>query len=107
MPVYNGEPFLEGALDSILGQTFEDFEIIISDNASTDRTEAICRAYMAEDARIRYFRRQINLGITRNYNRAFELSSDKYFKWAADNPSRLGPPAQGIPALVPMMTSLR
>ena len=45
LPVYNGADFLEEALDSLLAQTFEDFELIISDNASTDRTQEICQAY--------------------------------------------------------------
>jgi glycosyltransferase involved in cell wall biosynthesis len=83
MPVYNGEPFLAEALDSILGQTFGDFEVIISDNASTDSTQDICRMYMARDARIRYCRNETNLGAARNYNRVFDLSSGEYFKWAA------------------------
>lgn len=83
LPVYNGEDFLEAALDSLLSQTFQDFELIISDNASTDRTEAICRKYMAQDTRIRYFRNEQNLGAAWNYNRVFELSSAEYFKWAS------------------------
>jgi glycosyltransferase involved in cell wall biosynthesis len=83
LPVYNGENFLEPALDSILNQTFEDFEFIISDNASTDRTEAICRTYAATDQRIRYSRNDSNLGAIYNFNRVFELSSGQYFKWAA------------------------
>ena len=83
LPVYNGDNFLEQALDSILSQTFEDFELIISDNASTDRTEAICCAYAARDERIRYFRSQENLGASANFNRVFTLSLGKYFKWAA------------------------
>lgn len=83
MPVYNGDKFLEETLDSILAQTFQDFELIISDNASTDRTEQICQAYMAKDHRIRYYRNEKNLGAAWNYNRVFELSVGKYFKWAA------------------------
>lgn len=83
MPVYNGERFLEETLDALLAQTFKDFEVIISDNASTDRTQTICRSYMAKDARIRYFRNETNLGAAKNYNRVFELSSGDYFKWAA------------------------
>ena len=83
VPAYNAENFLEETLDSLLAQTFEDFEIIISDNASTDRTESICRAYMAKDSRIRYVRNENNLGAAFNYNQTFELSSSKYFKWAA------------------------
>jgi len=81
--VYNAEKFLEETLDSLLAQTFEDFELIISDNASTDRTESICQAYAERDSRIRYVRNEENLGAAFNYNRTFELSSAKYFKWAA------------------------
>jgi glycosyltransferase involved in cell wall biosynthesis len=81
--VFNGENYLDEALDSILAQTYSDFELIISDNASTDRTEEICRAYAARDERVRYFRNETNLGVAKNYNRVFELSSGEYFKWAA------------------------
>lgn len=83
MPVYNGAQFIKEALDSILAQTFEDFELIISDNASTDETEEICRAYVAKDHRIRYYRNEENIGAAQNFNRVFELSSGKYFKWVA------------------------
>jgi len=83
LPVYNGENFLEEAINSILPQTFEDFELIISDNASTDRTQEICKGYAAKDHRIRYYRNQQNVGAASNYNRVFELSTGKYFKWAA------------------------
>ena len=83
LPVYNGEQFLKEALDSILAQTFEDFEVIISDNASTDSTKEICQAYVAKDSRIRYFRNETNIGAAKNFNRTFELSSGEYFKWAA------------------------
>jgi len=83
LPVFNGENYLEKALDSILAQTYSDFELIISDNASTDRTAEICRAYAAKDERIRYFRNETNLGAAKNFNRVFELSSGEYFKWAA------------------------
>jgi len=83
LPVFNGEKYLEEALDSILAQTYTDFEVIISDNASTDRTQQICHAYAAMDSRIRYYRNERNLGAPRNFNRVFELSSGEYFKWAA------------------------
>ncbi|MGB7444381.1 MAG: glycosyltransferase family A protein [Coleofasciculaceae cyanobacterium] len=83
LPVYNGEQFLREALDSILTQTFTDFELIISDNSSTDGTEEICREYAAKDQRIRYYRNEQNLGAAGNYNRAFELAKGEYFKWAA------------------------
>ncbi|MBL1198135.1 MAG: glycosyltransferase family 2 protein [Nostoc sp. GBBB01] len=83
LPVYNGEKFLQEALDSLLAQTFEDFELIISDNASTDKTEQICRAYANKDQRIRYYRNEHNIGCARNFNRVLELASGEYFKWAA------------------------
>ena len=83
LPVYNGEKFLKKCLDSLLAQTFSDFELIISDNASTDNTEAICRTYAAQDQRIRYYRNQTNIGCACNFNRVFELSNSEYFKWAA------------------------
>lgn len=83
MPVYNGERFVAEALNSILCQTYGDFELIISDNASTDSTEEICRHYAARDRRIRYLRNPKNLGVGRNFRRTFELSSGEYFKWAA------------------------
>ena len=83
VPVFNGENFLEEALDSILAQTYRDFELIISDNASTDRTEEICAAYAARDKRIRYHRNEKNLGAAKNFNQVFELSTGEYFKWAS------------------------
>jgi len=83
LPVYNGEKFIKEAIDSILAQTFEDFELIISDNASTDKTGEICRAYAAKDQRIRYYRNEKNIGCACNFNRVFELSSGEYFKWVA------------------------
>jgi len=83
LPVFNGENYLEEALDSILAQTYSDFELIISDNASTDQTPEICRAYAARDPRIHCYRNAQNLGAAKNFNRVFELSSGEYFKWAA------------------------
>ena len=83
LPVYNGEKYLEEAIDLILAQTFTDFELIIADNASTDCTGEICRAYAYQDQRIHYYRHDKNLGAAPNYNYVFELASGEYFKWAA------------------------
>lgn len=83
LPVYNGEKFIREAIDSLLAQTFQDFELIISDNASTDKTEEICREYAAQDERIRYYRNDTNIGCAGNFNRVFELATGEYFKWAA------------------------
>lgn len=85
MPVYNGASYLEEALESILTQSFEDFELVISDNASTDATEEICRAYALKDGRINYFRSSRNHGVLHNFNRVFRLSRGEYFKWAASD----------------------
>lgn len=83
LPVYNGEKFLAEAIESILGQTFTDFELIISDNASTDRTEEIARSYAAIDRRIRFVRQEANRGASKNFSLVFELARGEYFKWAA------------------------
>ncbi|MBL6965300.1 MAG: glycosyltransferase family 2 protein [Anaerolineales bacterium] len=83
IPVFNGAQFITEALDSILAQTFDNFAVVISDNASTDETESICKAYAERDHRIRYFREAINRGAAWNYNRVFELAKTPYFKWAA------------------------
>lgn len=83
IPVYNGEAFLEDAVRSILNQTFGDIEVLISDNASTDRTEAICRSFASEDARVKYHRNAENIGAGPNFNRAFGLARGEFFKWQA------------------------
>jgi glycosyltransferase involved in cell wall biosynthesis len=83
LPVYNGERYLAQALDALLAQSFTDFELIISDNASTDRTEAICRRYLARDGRIRYFRQPVNLGAVPNHNFVARQARGEYFKWAS------------------------
>jgi len=81
IPVYNGEKHLSKAIESILAQTYQDFEIIISNNASTDGTDEICRDFARSDRRIRHFLQSENLGAARNFNIVFELSRGKYFKW--------------------------
>jgi len=83
MPVRNGQKYIREAIESILSQTFGDFELIICDNASTDCTEQICREYAARDARIRYFRSPVNIGPAENYNRCFRLCRGQYFRWHA------------------------
>jgi glycosyltransferase involved in cell wall biosynthesis len=83
LPVFNGERYLGEAIDSLLAQTFGDFELILSDNASTDATATICRRYADRDARVRYHRNERNLGAGRNFNLTVELATGEYFKWAA------------------------
>lgn len=83
MPVYNGAAFLRETLKSLQEQTFGDFELIISDNASTDATEEICREFAHNDARIRYLRLDVNQGAVVNFNRLIGLAEGEFFKWAA------------------------
>jgi glycosyltransferase involved in cell wall biosynthesis len=84
LPIYNGENFAEGAIASLLAQTFSDFELVLVDNASTDRTAEICRAFAARDPRVRYHRNERNIGGAPNFNLAFQLADRApYYKWAA------------------------
>jgi glycosyltransferase involved in cell wall biosynthesis len=84
MPVYNAHRFLREVIDSILAQTFTDFELIISDNGSTDETEEICLDYVRRDPRVRYYPNdRINHGPGWNYNNTEALASGEYFRWAA------------------------
>jgi glycosyltransferase involved in cell wall biosynthesis len=82
-PVFNGEKYLRLAMESILQQDYTDFELIISDNASTDATQEICGELAAKDARIRYSRNATNIGACKNFKRVFELSKGEFFAWAA------------------------
>jgi glycosyltransferase involved in cell wall biosynthesis len=83
LPVFNGEQFLTQALDSILGQTFGDFRLVVSDNGSTDATEAICREYANRDPRVDYRRHNVNRGAAWNYNHVFAHCDTPFFRWAA------------------------
>jgi glycosyltransferase involved in cell wall biosynthesis len=83
VPVYNGANYLEESLGSLLEQEFDDFEIIIGDNGSTDRTPEICMKFANSDGRISYHRSPVNRGAAWNYNRLFAVASGRYFKWAS------------------------
>ncbi|EHN80347.1 glycosyl transferase, partial [Streptomyces coelicoflavus ZG0656] len=83
LPVYNGEEYLAESLDALLGQTYEDFELVITDNASTDGTRDICRRYAARDSRIRYIRLPRNIGAAPNHNYVFTECRGELFKWAS------------------------
>ena len=83
LPVFNGGQFLTEAVQSLLSQDFEDFELLIADNASTDSTREICEQFAAGDARIRYWRNDDNIGAAANYNRVFQRASGEFFRWAA------------------------
>jgi glycosyltransferase involved in cell wall biosynthesis len=83
LPVYNGEKYLAESLDALLGQTYEDFELIISDNASTDGTADICRRYGKQDSRVRYICQQRNIGCAPNHNYLVNEARGELFKWAS------------------------
>lgn len=85
LPVRNGARYVREAIDSILAQTYGDFELLISDNASTDETSDICRSYAARDARIRYTRHARDIGVTLNFNALVARSAAPYFKWASSD----------------------
>ncbi|SDT58779.1 glycosyltransferase [Jiangella sp. DSM 45060] len=83
MPLYNAERYVAQAFDGLLAQDFADFEIIVSDNASTDRTWEICEQYARRDPRIRLYRNPENLGAAYNYNRTVDLARGPLFRWVA------------------------
>lgn len=82
MPVYNCERYVAQSVESLLAQTFGDFELVISDNASTDGTEDVCRRFEALDRRVRYVRRAENIGGPGNFRHVFSLCSGAYHKWS-------------------------
>ncbi len=83
LPVYNGEKFLAKALDSLLNQTFQDFEIIISDNASTDKTPIIAKKFLQKNNRVKYIKQEKNLGGLENFLFVLSKAETQYFMWAA------------------------
>ncbi|ERR1700722_262625 len=89
LPVYNGAKSLGRTVDSILSQDFKDFELVISDNASTDETRQICEAYATADQRVRYHHNEANIGVSPNHDRVFEFSRGKYFAWSAHDVEQL------------------
>jgi glycosyltransferase involved in cell wall biosynthesis len=83
LPVHNGEQYLEASIQSLLGQSYRNLELIICDNASTDATRSICERIAEGDSRVRYHRNESNIGGANNHNLTFTLSRGKYFRWAA------------------------
>jgi len=83
LPVYNGESFIQRALDDLLAQDYANLELIISDNGSTDRTGDICLACQAKDGRVRYHRNDTNIGMMGNFIHTLDLARGEYFMFAA------------------------
>jgi glycosyltransferase involved in cell wall biosynthesis len=83
LPIYNGEKFIKKRIENLLEQTFSDFELIISDNASTDSTFRICKEFEGKDLRIRCIKQEKNMGGVWNFNFVLKESKGEYFTWAA------------------------
>lgn len=83
MPIHNGEATLERAIDGILRQSFSNFELLISDNNSNDRTQELCLEYAQRDKRVRYFRQPYNIGPPANFKFVLNIAKGNYFMWAA------------------------
>lgn len=109
VPVYNGEDYLEAALQAICDQTFVDYEVIISDNASTDTTAEICETFVSRDDRFRLIKQMENLGGAPNFNVVVGEAQGEYFKWATHDdlisPDYLDVCVQALNA-APMQVSL-
>ena len=105
LPVYNGEKFLAESIESLLGQTYEDFELIISDNASTDGTADICRRYAQQDPRIRYIRQRQNIGSAPNHNFVIRAGAGRTVQ--ARVPRRSVRPQSRSSSACPRSTSIR
>src|SRR5579862_8869612 len=85
MPAHNSAATIGAAIESILVQTYSDFELIVSDNASTDATRDVVNALARQDSRIRYERQPVNAGVNTNYSRVFRGARGRYFKCASSS----------------------
>ena len=85
MPVYNDVNFIEQSIECILKQSFQDFELIISDDCSIDGCDIICKKYCEKDSRIKYIRQEKNIGISKNMKFLLNIANTKYFMWAGDD----------------------
>lgn len=81
IPTYNYGRYLSEAIESVLNQTYEDFELLVVDDASQDDTDGIVQGYVAKDSRIRYLRNQTNIGMVNNWNRCMREAKGKYIKY--------------------------
>ena len=85
LPVYNGERFLRASIDSVIAQTYQNWELLVVDDCSTDSTASIVREYVQLDPRIKYFKNEVNLRLPRNLNRGFSLAQGNYLTWTSDD----------------------
>lgn len=85
LPVYNGAKYLRESIDSVLAQTYTNWELLIVDDCSKDETPAIAQEYVQRDSRIRYYRNEENLRLPRNLNKGFSLTRGDYLTWTSDD----------------------
>jgi len=85
LPVYNGERYLRESIESVLNQTYSNWELLLLDDCSDDRTPLICKEYTSLDDRIKYYRNEQNLRLPRNLNKGFSLSNGAYLTWTSDD----------------------
>lgn len=85
LPVYNGEKYLQESIDSIISQTYQNWELIIVDDCSTDTSSVIAKAYAEQDNRIHYYRNDINLKLPKSLNKGFTLTKGNYLTWTSDD----------------------
>jgi glycosyltransferase involved in cell wall biosynthesis len=85
VPVYNGAKYIAATIEASLAQTYRDLEVVVADNASTDETAEICRAYAARDERLRYERFEEHIGVADSFTRTFGLCRSEFFQWAASD----------------------
>lgn len=81
MPAYNAEQYIDEAIQSILHQTMQDFELIIVDDGSTDGTWGVVQGYVSRDARIRSYKNDSNVGVSKTRNRLLALAEGEYVAW--------------------------
>lgn len=85
LPVYNGEQYLRESIDSVIAQTYTNWELLILDDSSTDQTASIANEYAQKDPRIHYYKNLQNLRLPKNLNRGFRLSHGQYLTWTSDD----------------------
>lgn len=85
LPIYNGQKYMRESIDSIIAQTYLNWELLIIDDGSTDHTSEIASEYVSNDSRIHYFKNSKNLRLPRTLNRGFSLSHGEYLTWTSDD----------------------
>ncbi len=85
IPTYNRANLIARSIESALNQDYKNIEVIVSDNASTDETESVCRGYCAQDGRLKYIRQPENCGPTANFRAVLDLGAGEFFMWLGDD----------------------